>query len=581
VRQWRRRVPAVCCAALLLAGCANIPEETQPQVVDENRLGQQTPEVPEPEKDLDALTLVRDFVHASAEPIGDNAAARVYLAEAARQSWEPTQSLTIIQDTFATTPAADRQRALNPNEQVVILRGFSVGRLSPDKAFIPSNESVEVPVRLRRQADGQWRIVDPPSTIVITEDDFTDNYFRVPLYFFAPDTNALVPDLRYVAAQPQSDLPGRVVDLLLSGPSNALQGAVRNPLGEQATTDGNVVTLDDGALSVPLTGVEGKTEQDKKLIAAQIVRSLQTVTSNRVRLLSDGAPLVEGRTDWRPNDIPAYEAASSPSSELPGLMVVNGRIRSLGDGTPTAGPAGQGVYEVQSAAQSVDGKRLAVVESVPSGVRLRVGGLGEPLQSVDLAARTMTRPTWKPAVSSGAAAGEFWTVVDGEQVVRVVRTPDGTWVPQSVNATDLLAIGPITALRLSRDGTRVAAVVGGQLAVAAVVREPDSVTLRSSRVLQARDLTGVVDVDWASQDTLVAAVSSESVPVVRLPVDGLRMDVFNSSNLTSPVRSITAAPGRSVLVADAGGLWTAADVGEVWRPHPHSPNQQADPFYPG
>jgi hypothetical protein len=94
-------------------------------------------------------------------------------------------------------------------------------------------------------------------------------------------------------------------------------------------------------------------------------------------------------------------------------------------------------------------------------------------------------------------------------------------------------------------------------------------------------LTGVVDVDWLSQDSLVAATTLPSQPVVKVPIDGLRLDTFNSSNLTPPVYAITAAPGRPIVVADASGLWTASDVGEVWRPHPHSQGMRPAPFYPG
>jgi hypothetical protein len=73
---------------------------------------------------------------------------------------------------------------------------------------------------------------------------------------------------------------------------------------------------------------------------------------------------------------------------------------------------------------------------------------------------------------------------------------------------------------------------------------------------------------------------STSQPVVRVTVDGQRMDAFNSSNLTTPVHGVTAAPSRQIVVADASGLWTASVLGEVWRPQDHSA-KDADPFYPG
>jgi len=576
----RGRMLAAAAAVVLAGGCATVPAESAPTAIDDNRLGQVSPDVPQPARDLDPLSVVRDFVHASAQSVAQNEAARLYLDDNARATWNPTRTLTIIEDIFGTNNATGAERPTDPNESVVYLRGFHVGRLDPDGAYISSKDPYEVPMRLRRQADGQWRIVDPPNNIVVAESDFNANFVRVPLYFFVPESNALVPDLRYVQSKPQAGLPGRVVDLLLRGPSDGLTGAVRNPLGGSAALDTNVAPAADGAVEVPLTGVAGHSEADRRLIAAQIVKSLQPVVSSRIRLLSDGSPLVAGELDWRPSDLPSYDAPSSPSSELSGLVTVDGRIRSLGNGQPIAGPAGTGGYDVVSAAQSIDGRQLAVVERANGGMRLRVGDYGREAAIVDPPAATFTRPSWRPALSTTSTSGELWTVADGNNVVRVQPNPEGVWVPQAVNANEIVALGPITALRLSRDGARVALIAGEQLVVASVVRSADSVTLRFPRILKSGELTGVVDVDWASQDTLVAATNS-ATPVVRVPIDGLRMDKFNSSNLTPPVAAITAAPSRSIVVADSGGMWTAGDVGEVWRPHEFTQGPGAKPFYPG
>ncbi|MFC4000440.1 LpqB family beta-propeller domain-containing protein [Prauserella oleivorans] len=568
--------------ALVAGGCAAIPAETQPEAVPRERTGQPTQDVPEPAPGLDPLSVVREFVRASAQPTSDYAAARAYLTAGARAKWKPDQTLTVIEDEFSTVYVPENEQASGTGEEVVMVRGQHVGRLGSDSAFIASDEPVLEPVRLRRQPNGQWRIIDPPPAIMITVSDFAESYFRVPVYFFAPDSSVLVPDLRYVVARPQSGLPARVMDLLLSGPSNGLVGAVRNPLGEDASLESNVTMANDGALVVPLTGVGEQSEQEKELMAAQVVRSLQTVTTSRIRLLADGTALVPGHIDWRPSELPAYEAQASPSSDLPGLMTVGGRVYSLGSGAPIDGPAGSGEYQVESAAQSINGDQLAVVERSGPDVALRVGNYGSEGQLVELRGRSMTRPSWRPAASSRGESGELWTVVNGDTVVRVVPGADGRWVPQSVNASEVLSVGGISGLRLSRDGTRVAMIAGGQVVVASIVRAPDgtSVTLRAPRVLRPGELDSVVDLDWISQDTLIVATASDSVPVARVPVDGLRLDQFNSSNLTPPMRGITAAPGRPIVVADTTGLWTAGDVGDVWRPHNHS-RPDAMPFYPG
>ena len=558
---------------VLVAGCANVPLESQPVVVSGERQGQGSGDVvPEPKPDSDPLTLVRDFVGATLKPGQNNAAARAYLDEQGRANWHPSRSLTIIQDTFGTV--YDPAPQPDPNTLVVNVRGIDVGTLDQDSAFVPDYTPAALKVKVRKQANGQWRIVDPPPDLYATESDFSENYTAVPVNFYSEQSATFVPDRRYVVAKPQSGLPSRVMYLLVNGPSTSLAGAVKNLLGEPVEIDTNVKSLDDGTLLVPLTGLSGVADDIRNLIAAQIVLTLQYVTSARIRILADGAPLVANHPDWRSNDLPAYDANLSPNLALLGMMTVDGRVRSLGDGAPVGGPAGNGGYAVVSAAQSIDGKRLAVVERDGGKVRLRIGDLGHDLPLAGLAGTTLSRPTWRPGT------GEVWTVVDQVSVGRMVVNQNNQWTALTVNATDLTQQGYISELRFSRDGARVAAVIKGQLWVASVVGAGDSVALREPRLLQSHDLNDVVGVDWVAQDMLVVATRSPSQPVVRVTVDGQRMDAFNSSNLTPQVHGVAAAPSRSIVVADANGLWTASALGEVWRPQPHS-LKDADPFYPG
>jgi hypothetical protein len=558
---------------VLVAGCANVPLESQPQVVPGESQGQGSGDVvPEPPKDIDPLSLVRAFVRATLKQGQNNAAARAYLDEQGRVNWRPSRSLTIIQDTFGTVYDTNPQP--DPNTLVVNVRGIDIGTLDQNSAFVPDSSSALLQVKVRRQANGQWRIIDPPSDLYATEADFSENYTPVPVSFYSDTAATFVPDRRYVVAKPQSGLPGRVIDLLVNGPSTSLAGSVRNLLGEPVEIDTNVKSLDDGTLVVPLTGASGLPDDARKLIAAQIVLTLQYVTSARIRILADGVPLVTNHSDWRPNELPAYGVSLSPSMDLLGLMTVGGRVRSLGDGAPVPGPAGNGGYDVVSAAQSFDGKRLAVVERNGGLVRLRIGDFGHELAPANLGGSTLSRPTWRPGT------GEVWTVVDQQSVGRMVVGPNGQWTPLSVNATDLSQQGDITELRFSRDGARVAAVISGELWVASVVVNGESVSLREPRHLQPHDLQDVVDVDWYAQDSLVVVTKSTSQPVLKVTVDGQRMDAFNSSNLTPAVHGVTAAPGRPIVVADSSGLWTALALGEVWRPQNHS-MKDADPFYPG
>ncbi len=526
---------------ILAAGCANVPLESQPVVVPGESPGQAVGgEAPDPPQGADPLSLVRGFVGAAVQPLQGYAAARAYLDDDGRANWRPSPGLTIIQNTFGTVYDPNPQP--DPNTLIVNVRGIMVGQLGPDSAFVPRYESFMQAVKVHKQANGQWRIQNAPPDLRVTEDNFAANFTKVAVNFRAHDTDAFVPDLRYVVAKPQAGLPSRVMNLLLDGPSAALTGVA---------------------------------DQVRSLIAAQIVLSLQYVAQTRIRILADGAPLLPGQQDFRASELPAYGTSLSPNPSLLGLMTVDGRVRSLGDGSLVPGPAGNGSIKVLSAAQSTDGKRLAVVEQLGAGVRLRIGELGHDLLP-SITGSTMSRPTWRP----GKGGGELWTVLDQNGVARLVLGADGKWTPLQVNSADLTALGAVTELRFSRDGARVAAVVDGSLVVASVVTSGDSVALREPRRLQEHDLKEVVDVDWLSQDRLVVSTLSTSQPVVRVEVDGQRMDPYNSSNLTPTVHGVTAAPSRPIVVADDFGLWIASELGEVWRPQANSA-PKADPFYPG
>jgi hypothetical protein len=136
-----------------------------------------------------------------------------------------------------------------------------------------------------------------------------------------------------------------------------------------------------------------------------------------------------------------------------------------------------------------------------------------------------------------------------------------------VNADELTSWGPITDLRLSRDGMRVAAVVGGGLYTAAVARGIDGeVAIRDVARLRPADLGVVVAADWSSADSIVAITAGTDPRVSEVSVDGLTVSSLPRSNLTPPLTAVAAAPSRPTLVADQGGVWSfgGGDQG-AWR----------------
>ena len=584
----KARLLALLCLGLTLAGCAAIPESTQPKPVREGSDNKGSVVAADPPKDIDPENLVRQFILASANSDDDFATAKPYLTKDAQKNWDTKGQVIILGDNFNTVPSpntAPQDRDLASKQHVVKLDGSYFGRLtSADHTFAPMEGEAGLSFVVEKQPDGQWRIAQPPDGVYVTKGGFTTFYTPITLYFYNQDQSILVPDPRWVAGTAASTgLPSRAMDLLLAGPSGYMSGALHSALPAKATLHTNVSESEDGALVVDLSQLGDLNQQTKGLIAAQIVRSLTGLTVSRIRLQVDGVQMLPDRRDWRPTDIAAGDAQTTPSADLHGMIVAGGQVRTFPEGTPIKGAAGNGDYHAISAAQSLDGSELAVVGSTEQGPRLWVGKQADALHQVDLQATRMTRPTWMPSASSGDPSNEVWTVVDQTNVVQIVNVGDARPQARSVSATELTTQGPITDLRLSRDGARFAAVAGGRLVVGAVSRGPDGIaTLRVQGRLQEPALQGqVTAVDWLSQEALVVGTSIASMPMAKVDVDGVQMDGYSAPNLKGPIRSVAAAPSRQFAAVDNNGLWQAADPSQAWRNVTVNGPAAEVVFYPG
>jgi hypothetical protein len=191
-------------------------------------------------------------------------------------------------------------------------------------------------------------------------------------------------------------------------------------------------------------------------------------------------------------------------------------------------------------------------------------------------ATTMTRPTWAPT------GLEAWTVLDGDQVARVLLDPAGPIRTGEVDADALTTIGPVRDLRLSRDGMRVVAVVDGMLYTAAVTRDlRGAVTIGNVRRLRPMDLGEVVAADWRAGESVVAITRSPEMLVGQVSADGLALQAVVGNNLTPPLTAIAAASNRALLVTDQSGVWSFGGGDQAaWR-QVLGGAIDAVPLYPG
>lgn len=561
----------VCLA--VLAGCASIPEHSSVQVL--RQTGDTGAAVPDgPIEDGDPLGLVRGFVYASGRPDDRHASARRYLAAGA-SSWDDGASLTVLAERFDTVFAPGTAEA-GPDRAVVRVRGTRLGTVDAAGAFEPDPQPVEVDIGVVRQ-DDHWRIDRLPPGVMVRLSDFRSHYRSLRAWFVHARRGTLVSDPHYIPSTQPTQLAARATEVLMRGPSSGLAGAATTAFPPTARLRSAVTESPDGVVVVDLTGVAGLSPEDRRLLAAQVALTLAEVSVPRVRLLSDGEPLLPDRPEVTRDDFAALVAGPDRMPAYP-LVVDGGRVHRLVEGgrdTPVAGQAGNGSFDVVDAASSPRAGRIAVVSREETGTqRLLTGPVDGRLTATPVSGAVVTALSWN------AVGDEIWAVADG-RLRRVTVPATGPPVEAPLDTTSLDGVREIDDIALSREGGRIAVVADGRVLVGPVVPGPGgAVAIGPLRELRPGDLDGAVAVDWRSSEQLVVAADSER-PVSLVTIDGLVLDPLPGTNLTSPLRAVTAAPGRPIYVTDRTGLWSfsGGDL-EAWQ-QTVGASTDARPFYPG
>jgi hypothetical protein len=154
------------------------------------------------------------------------------------------------------------------------------------------------------------------------------------------------------------------------------------------------------------------------------------------------------------------------------------------------------------------------------------------------------------------------TGVGGRRVVAV--TPAGA--VHRLTAESVVTGQPVSALQVSRDGGRVAAVVGsGRLLVGRVSAAADGWPSLTGFRSIAPSLGGVRGVSWSGADELVvtAAAGHGQRQIVATDSDGYAPRSIPLDRLRGQPVDVTGAPGQPlVVVTNRSGIWAQV---EGWR----------------
>jgi Lipoprotein LpqB beta-propeller domain/Sporulation and spore germination len=568
-----RAVPALVALALAVgaAGCAGIPGSSRPQAVESVRRGGDFGQPPvrfqiSPDPGDSPLLVAGKFLGTVGSPDGQHAKARQFLTPDAARSWDDTAGAIVLAKTAYTAQDVTA---------MVTIRAGIVAKVDRYGTYAAAGGSYQYQLKFER-VGGEWRIANPPPGVVISRAEFQPDFQSVNTYFLDQAAHRAVPDRRWFNV-PTDGLPSLALRALLRGPSPAISGAVRTAL-TQVQLSGNVV-LDSGRLKVNLTGFEQVPADERAAAVAQIVLTLTEPggPAPAVQLFNDNQPLslsglseVQQRADWA-----AYVDDDLPATAT-GYYIRAGAVHDA-DGHLWPGPAGTGGYHARSVAVAKDLTTIAVVGTRNGRQALYLGRGAGPLP-VRATGTRLSQPSFDPAT------GDVWMVVDQRSVIRVPTAAP----PVPVEGGPVLAAaGPISALRLSPDGCRVAIIAGPagnqSLYLGAVNRSEGGFALH--RLAAMPGLQNVVGVSWLHSDSMLVLTrgGGSDASIHMIPFDGASDLQVTTSGLPGPPSAVAALGDRPILAVAEGGVWqlsgpNASDWSVVSRA---AGGTDSAPAYPG
>ncbi|MBW8740614.1 MAG: GerMN domain-containing protein [Streptomyces turgidiscabies] len=474
-RETARAVVYAACGAVLLAGCASMPDsgdlrgvESTPRQDAQVRVFARAPHENAPPGQI-----VQGFLEALTSDDPHYETARKYLTARAAKDWRPDASTTVL-DGGPTADAVRTGSRADTDDYASTLTGGRFATLDSRQSYEPADGQYRATLHLTREKKGgQWRIDDLPQGVVMGKSDFLRNYTSVNKYYFASNTPSesdaqpvSVADPVYV--RKKVDPMTQTVSSLLKGPSRWLGPVVRSSFPTGTTLKKGVTSLapdDQNRLTVPLNDKANRVGLVKCTeMAAQLLYTLQDLTPTGVEEVdlqrANGSQLCVLRKNGA-EDVAARGVVQSPEFQY----FIDGKhrlVRVAGDDSPAAqvspvpGALGDGDKQLRAAAVSRDEDSAAGVSLDGStlyvGSLVSGGSLGEPVLTSQGATKTdrLTTPSWD-------RDGDLWVADRDRKKPRLLLLAKGAGEPLEVRTPGL--DGRIEAVRVAADGVRIALIV--------------------------------------------------------------------------------------------------------------------------
>lgn len=527
--------------AVALSACSGIPRDGAVQPGQADLPGNDLAPVflpSGPQNDAGMEEILRGFIDAASSPDSSYDIARDFLAPAYRDDWNPDAGVTVddgVGRSFTVLDDHTIEFAVRPVAEV---------DASGQYREIESSEPVPLPYSFVR-VGGQWRIGSAPDGTVIDATTFSDVFSDQALYFFDPSFTWLVPDLRWFPRGAAA--PTKIVRAVLAGPSSWLGTAVTT-----AFPQGTALTAD----AVRIVGRNAQVDLNNQALGADRI-ALQRMKAQLTASLPAGTG-VTITIDQNSQAIGALNNAPilNPRVDARALILRNeefGLLAATGDAVSPLPDLSDAVVALNPTAVTVAaGHRRAAVLTA-SGVFAVAAG-EEPLL---LDSREgLIAPSIDPD-------GYIWTVPAAQPNDIVVYDPSGA-------ATLIQSPWPeaesMTSLRVSRDGTRVVALLSTgtetRFVVAAIERSDSAPVALEAPLLLATNDGVPLDATWIDELT-VASLSrlpsgEERIVAQRIGGESMDLDAPDASVSivgSNSVRDLRALTTNGSLTLQRGVGW--------------------------
>ena len=577
----RRGLALVTVVLCAVTGCASVPSGGQ--VVSGRVAGHQQPiddpyvrVIPVgPGHDWDPGKIITAFQAASGSfdgPNGEHKVAREYLA--CPSCWQPGIS-TVVYDRMEQSSVQ-----LAGERASVTVEVDQLGKIGSDGQYIADAHHFKVTYQLRQDAQKQWRITWLPPELLLSRNDVNRAFRTLDLYFFAPDAQVLVPNPVFIPMVNRTWLSQQLVKQLLDGPTTWLRGAA-DRTGFPGGTQLRRRDISGGVATVDLSR-QARTG-DLRTMSIQLMWTLQQLREvGQLKLEVDGKPVEvpgAGGTVQPANLWSGYNPDGDGDPPRGWARTADGRLARLDSSVPQVLLP---KLRVSRPAISYDARQVAAVKASGDTVTVTdmTTGTTRSVLHAKLSGGRFGKPSWDSrgnvwAVESNSHGSRLWEIAGGTTKLAV----DG-WT---------LAPYQVRALRISRDGTRAAAIVQmGQVSQAQlgrVDRAPTGGLQAEGFIAISSDLSVAIDLTWRDADHLAVIGATEGNPsplLYDVPVSGGPIQPMAGPG--GDMQAIAAYPGAPLLVSQhvsspqpLDNVCRLSDQYGEWKCYDHT----SAPAYPG